>query len=411
MNLTASRKDAIYFFTLVLFTSSYIVDLPAGIGIAYIILLLASLVICYVAYDFYHKISIKLSGLEIFFSLFVLFCMMSCKWAVNPSYSISRCKGMVESLIIVFVLYTVHYRDDNADSLLKAIMIGYYIVVGYVLIKYGVVNTVSLITNGERIPNFILNSNVLGACSAYSLLLTAHYIFKRERHFWYVFSIVPIAGLVVSGSRKAIIIIVIGVMVYFSLIQLGAKRGAAIVNVIASVIALGVLIYLLSKLSVFSGVNDRIVQMINGLVGHGGTDSSTITRMRLKQVGFELVSKNWLKGVGIDNPGLFGGAAFQREYYYLHDNFLELLAGVGVIGFVLYYMPYIIVLIRYIKYRNFKDREYNICVTLLIVWLIMDYGIVTYSYIGTYFFLLAFWIESEKLKRIHCNDALTRGKI
>lgn len=406
MNITDTKKDVIFFIALILFVSSYVVDLPAGIGIAYIGLLLVILTITYAYYNS-HKIPLRLTALEVFVSLFVIFCLLSTLWAVNRTYAMSRCIGLIEMLAILFVLSIVFYEDVDVDSLLRVIMVGYYFVVGYVLIRFGIGDSLSLLLSGERIPNFILNSNVLGACSAYSLLLTLYYFTKRERNSWIFLSVFSIIGLVVSGSRKAIVIIVIGAILYFTLINLGAKKGMAIIKIFASILSLIIVIYFLSRLSVFSGVNDRIVEMINGLIGQGVTDSSTITRMRLKQVGFDLFRTHWLKGVGIDNPGIFGGLAFQREYYYLHDNYVELLAGVGIIGFVLYYLPFLIIAIRYIRYRDFNDKEYDICVALLFVWLIMDYGIVTYSFIGTYFFLLAFWMESEKMKRIY-NQSIKR---
>ena len=109
-------------------------------------------------------------------------------------------------------------------------------------------------------------------------------------------------------------------------------------------------------------------------------ESSAQTRIDYIELGWEQFLKSPIWGNGI---GCAGYAILESYGYitYLHNNYIEILASGGIIGFVLYYTPYILMLCSLVK-RIFKLQEKNpvlyISLALLATKLIGHMGTVVY---------------------------------
>ena len=110
----------------------------------------------------------------------------------------------------------------------------------------------------------------------------------------------------------------------------------------------------------------------------------------IKMVGYALTTSKGLHALVIK--------AIMKAVIRLTNNFIELLADGGIIGFALYYSIYAFLLIRFIMIRDFRNQQFNICATLLVVNLIIEYGAVTYIYKHTYMFLMMFMLQYEQSK-------------
>ena len=158
------------------------------------------------------------------------------------------------------------------------------------------------------------------------------------------------------------------------------------------------IIYLLSKTSAFGILTRRMDFLFNYLFGNGEADHSTIERAAMAEAGRKIISEHWLVGVGIDNPQFFN-----VRQTYLHNNFLELLAGGGIIGFGLYYFMYIYLLYNMYKYRQFRSDEFDVCIILLLLHLVLEYAYVDYLSKETYFYFMIFFLEVKKLQQLGKN--------
>ena len=158
------------------------------------------------------------------------------------------------------------------------------------------------------------------------------------------------------------------------------------------------MLYAISHLTIFSNLFTRLQSMMSFVTGSGSVDYSTSARSRLISIGMDLFKKHPILGIGMDNAKIYGGIAFRIQDYYLHNNYVELLADGGIVGFSLYYSMFVYFIYALIKYRDFNDEEYIFCVVLLIVNLIMDYGMVSYDSKIRFIFSIMIFIKISKLK-------------
>lgn len=97
-----------------------------------------------------------------------------------------------------------------------------------------------------------------------------------------------------------------------------------------------------------------------------------------------------------------------KKDYYLHNNYWEMLADGGIIGFIIYYWIYAFILKKMIKFRRLSDGEFVICFTFLILSLILDNAAVSYLSKTTYYKLLFIFIYCERLTKY---DDKNKGKL
>ena len=127
-------------------------------------------------------------------------------------------------------------------------------------------------------------------------------------------------------------------------------------------------------------------------------DSSTQTRQRFIQLGIEQFWKKPFLGIGIDSSGEM--LAQQGEHRtYLHNNFVELLACGGIVGFSIYYSIYVYLIYNLWNLREFSKGESDICLIILGIMLVMDYGLVSYYQKAQYFYFMVCFIQVGILKR------------
>ena len=85
-------------------------------------------------------------------------------------------------------------------------------------------------------------------------------------------------------------------------------------------------------------------------------------------------------GYGLDNFRIINLHA-TGHLTYSHNNFIEILVGVGAIGFLIYYSYYIKLLFEYIKmyFKHQTDKILNITGICFLLMFLMQFGVVSYS--------------------------------
>lgn len=83
----------------------------------------------------------------------------------------------------------------------------------------------------------------------------------------------------------------------------------------------------------------------------------------------------------------------------MHNNYIELLAGTGVIGLLAYYSMYLYVAYNLIRYRDIHSNEYIMVLILFLSQIVMDMGMVSYESKSTYFYMMLFYLEVQLLRK------------
>ena len=367
-------------------------------SLTYIITII-SLVIMFITYLVKNKgiITVKFTYFHFALLLFLLICFISSNWSIIPFLSNRKSIYLFKQMILIFSLY-ICYQDFSVNKLLKANMWGCYIFVIALSFCYGWQNLMYHLLLGARMGNDVLNVNVIGMMGAYAIIINLFFMSSEGFKYSYLICLPTIVVVCATASKKAFAIFILGI---FLLLIYKIKISHNILSTLRKIMFVFSLFlifgFFLWNIGLLNPIITRIFKMYNAFVGLSGSDNSSKTRLKMISIGLNIFNDNPIWGIGIDNAQIFTYKEYGISNYYLHNNYIELLADLGIIGFFIYYWFLIFLLFKFYKYRKINKIELFICFSLIIIHLVMDYGCVTYESRDNYFYWLIYYKEFKSL--------------
>ena len=374
-----SIGDRILFIVVMMQAALFVLFESATWG-RYVFLILTCIAYLVVAYKADCLIILK-SSLIIRYALgFICFTLASSVWAINPSDTIQKTITLIEIILCVYPVYIFSKSEKNKVYLMiSALKWGGYLVALYTISYYGYEGVLyAAEAQSQRLGNSFANVNQISMCVVLACVLEFwDLVYKRS--IWQIPFYIPcIIVLSATQSRKAFVFLVLGIISVLTLRNATNKR--FLYSLISTCFALLLFVYLLRLLSGFSGfqgIFQRMEYLMNAFTGSGKTDTSVEARAEMIRVGLNTFFRHPIGGIGIGcTHYLINNSSGVGAY--LHNNYVEMLAGGGVIGFCTYYWFHFFILAD-LLFGHRKKREFEV---LLITWvlliLIMDFGLVTY---------------------------------
>ena len=189
---------------------------------------------------------------------------------------------------------------------------------------------------------------------------------------------------ILAGTRKAILVLVLIVVLY----TMFRNPSLILKNGLKLMLFGSVLIFLLLKVDfIYDIIGNRFEGLLGLINDSDDVDASTKTRGHYIELGFSYFLLNPFDGYGIDCfreiPGSYDT--------YSHNNYIELLFGIGIWGAISYYSLYLVSIFKGIK-MYISSKHHNMYVVLgisiVIACLFADYGMVSYFDRSTYLKIL-----------------------
>lgn len=310
-------------------------------------------------------------------------------WAYSQYQAWINVKTMWQIFILFFLVYNLFYeRKDAHDFFIKSLYIAGIALIGYTIYTYGFSEIIKMMSQSSnvRLGGAISQANVFGMQHATTSLMSFYYLLYKRKHrmFHTLILIITFVLAMSSGSRKAILIICIGI-----LYLIYKKYGIRQVYKLIFIVAIAVFVFIaVMQLPMFETIRTRMEGAANVLQGGNGEASAEI-RLNMITDGWSLFKERILTGYGATNY-----AYVSRFRTYAHNNFIEILVDFGLIGFVLYYLIYLEAL------KNLWSAKSDAGKALLCVFLVrfmMEMAMVTY-YNKLNWIMLAFFLIAEKEK-------------
>lgn len=221
------------------------------------------------------------------------------------------------------------------------------------------------------------NANGIGMNAAY---MFGFILYTAKNHRWRnVFEDILLAVLVIvillTGSRKSVMMIAIFVTAFFlfwSREKAGVNTVFRIIGLSAAAIAAVMLVMNVPIL--YDALGNRIETLYRYVVNGEQVDGSAVTRTKMLQIGMRMfLNMNPVFGSGLNNYKYLSG-----YLTYSHNNYMELLCSVGIVGTLLYYIPIVIFSIRAIFLWRKRVPGAIVPLTILLMQFINDAGMVSY---------------------------------
>ena len=342
--------------------------------------------------------------------LFSIFCASSTLWAINSSGAINESIFIFACVIMVILLSNYFIRLGNVDILFMTIILMGIAMATVVIIREGGLGafyeraTISAEIQaryGIRVGGDVFNANALGMCCGYSSVLLLFFAIFYKKWYCYVLMIIPLVALIASASKKAIILLVIGFMmvVYYSLkqrrdFQKYAKiffGGIVLVFILRFVLSMDIMYTVTRRMETF-------LNMFNS-DNTASVDNSSSIRFSLITEGIKQFFKTPFFGLGMSGSVNLNRSKLNFPAY-SHCDYVEHLVNGGLIGFLLYYSVFIMLIKDYvILMKKDDDPKLILSFIFMILFLAMNFACVTYYIEMTTYLYFILWISQIEIKK------------
>jgi O-antigen ligase len=323
---------------------------------------------------------------------FTFLGLTSAIWAITPAFVYTTIKSMVVHIVIFVLLKSSIRTKKDVEFLLKLLLVACVINAVYLFFANMEMFTEQTQEIGDRLGTQEgWNANSVGMMTSVGAILALYFYrnIKKKKgkllKFLLILAIVFLAVLsLLTGSRKAVIILMGGIAAYIFL----SSKGKRIRALLFCILVILLLWYVVMEVPYFySTAGWRIEAFLSQFTGEGELDSSTKARQTLIAAAVDAWLQKPIFGHGLDCFRYFGQIATGRNYY-AHNNYLEILADLGIVGLVTYYGAYLHIFIQ--SWRKRADKLSLLFFVLICVMLVTEYACVTYEsvFFGTLIVLM-----------------------
>lgn len=320
-----------------------------------------------------------------------------------PAYTTRVTFAFLE--VFVLSLLLLNYLDtlEKVITMLKLISISGVFLFVFLLFKFPFSNWFA-----GRLGNREINSNSIAIYMLISLFITLGLIKNTRRFHRFVYAIFIIIftfTILATGSKKGIISIIIGGLLFVFLCERQKTKKYFFLLSIPIILYLIVFIIMQND-SLYASIGIRIDSLIYNLFGFYYR-SFSYADMASDEFRFSLISRGielW-----IEHP-LFGNGLGVFEFIsgtsvYAHNDYIEILVGVGLFGFIIYYSRYFYLLSK--LYQSLKTKNVYIVslFTILLILIINNLAMVTFA--GELWFLLFVLMEKYRLFVVHNSNNIS----
>jgi len=315
-------------------------------NLMFLILNLTTIVVLYSENDFI----LYANYLIVTFFLFVLFVMVSLVWAEDVFRSGERGMTLLKLGINNLLLYNILKKYNVGNYLLWGIIFAAFInqLLGLHIISLGSGNATSL-----RFLGTMGNPNGVAVLMIFSLFASMVFLSRKISFLQTVYHfsniILSMYTILLTASKKGIIFGFFIIMIYI----LSSFRSTKQFFKLALFIFFGGIIFYntVDRSSIMVGFDmtrqrfEQFSRDLDHVSNDNTTKSSTEMRKYYIEEGFSMLRQRPLFGWGMDSFSIFHG-------HYSHCNYTEVLLGSGLIGGLLYFSIYFVLLIRILLMKS-----------------------------------------------------------
>lgn len=354
-------------------------------------------------YCFKHK-KMEISPVLISYCLVIVlqFVYILLGKVASESVTMSNLGTMLICLLCGIVIYTFFSNTGNMDSIgsffiytgmISLVIVMYLcresLVTGRMAHAYGA-GAVSYYFMGNPVA---ISSNGIATYSCFGFFFALIKYAKDKNIKWLIFTGIFIIGVVLTGSRKGILMLGAFWVIYEIII----KKNRAIVLKIFGMIAALILGYIaITKIPVFRNIigerlEDLLLKMFTGATV---TEGSMTARARYALYAREIISQEYLFGKGLGWFKSVYGNVTENNYY-------ELIVGCGIVGLALNY-SFVIAVLK--KLHRFKYDKMCVAMSMVLaVLLVMEWGSVVYLSRDTLIYESLFFITVKHANAKKCK--------
>lgn len=349
-------------------------------------------------------------------SLFFILCFSSIIWASDKDIVLAYIIWYLQAVLIAYSIGNTIKDEADIEFILKCIMVGGLILAlrSFQGVSFSELGSFRLGKNIGYNANEMALKTALGSIIAFRYFRES--IKKNIKIIYFLIMFVQLVSLLFTESRKGIIM-VFGTMFLYSILC-SQNPIKLIKNTCLAISGLIIIYLLMTKIQfLYDAFGRRFLLLLNILDDNAYVGNSLGNRIYAVQLGLNAFKEKPIFGYGLGNfmtaTGLNG---------YAHNNYIQLLVDLGLLGLSLYYSVYIINIWGLIKTIRVNRGLTALLLSMLLTVTLIEYGLVSFNsdYVQLVIMLCYFIVQinhkkikfetnsiagAEKISKISINTA------
>lgn len=277
--------------------------------------------------------TVKLNSIGVSFGLYVMWAAISIVWSVTPIRTVIETMHLV--LYLLVFIFAQLISKDGRDKLIRVLFI---VVAGIAILGF----FEYLFMTGNRIQSTFTNANPFAIFMVMFFLLALSMSIRSNSKHLYVLSSIFATAIFLSGSRAALLSLLMSSIIVFIQIPRTSLRKAFISTAIVFIVALSLSQvmaflsgFLVEKIGFGQSIFDQLIRKDTLL------SVSVNGRLEFWRVAWKLFANRPLIGYGQGSYYSTYHIEYGLNQWYsrfAHNNFLQILSETGLIGIVLFLM-------------------------------------------------------------------------
>lgn len=330
-----------------------------------------------------YKKNVVFFGNYYFLAILLYFIMLTFSLFYSP-FEIQKYVNMYyyryfTIVVISFIVANLIETSEDLNYLINTFVFAGVVMVISFVSTYGeqMFSLANQVAEAERLGEDFGNLNLVAQRLTFSMIFSMYmFAFKAKRFKWFYFlvTISCLAVILLTGSRKALLVVAVLAVFMFYQFSKGKSLKFKLWSFVIVAAIIAAVTVVIINVPMFSSIKIRIDITIRTLLGSANMyeTKSDANRMRYISEGI----RHWLK-----NPFIGNGMAYSYYLFgtYSHNNYIELLLNTGVIGGVIYYYPYLRTLLCALKRKSNIEKNFKtLLISVVLAIAVIDIGVVTY---------------------------------
>ncbi|HIP45128.1 MAG TPA: hypothetical protein EYG93_07350 [Sulfurospirillum arcachonense] len=347
----------------------------------------------FIAYQIiFSKKTFYLNSMLVLYFIFYLVCALSVTWSIDVDYSRYTVMRMTQLFINLVFLYNILKTFKIHEAVFTGLMIG---TLFNALLAVGVISVDSPIYWARRFIGTTMISNTIGAMALFSLFGSIFILQNAKNYLWIFIHVVNILAayyiIILTASRSSLVIS--SLVVFIFMVQLLLNKTTRVYLLLFAGLIFLLILSLVDLSLLYTKVSYAFYRLsgIFGTLDGQSADSSTTERFLFLKITVAVFLDNPLFGTGVNTTRVF------LNGFYAHNNYIEILATTGLLGWLIYYSIFIHLIWKTFQVKEFWTRNYIFLFTLVL--LLYDMAAVTfYIKLTLLIILLLHYMAEEKSK-------------
>jgi len=308
------------------------------------------------------------------YAVFLIICMISVYFAIDQDTAVTK----VKTLLMIFILMVSLINYVDTFEKLRKTMI-YFVYSGVIASIYILFTTD--FSQMSRLGGEIGNENTVGVIIGISAIFCFYFLVEEKKYILFFPILMMYLVILLTGSRSALLFSFINLLLFLFL-----KNRNGLINkfklIATSIISILVVSFLIFNVPIlYQIIGIRIESMITIINGGNSNEGSINSRGYMVEAGIEMFKQRPISGYGIGNYGVVFSTYLGGWNTYAHNNIIELLVGIGILGVIVYYFAQIIIIKDLVKASRYSSHRK---VTFIFISLITSYILLSVSSVYYY---------------------------